>query len=311
VSEVLDYRPASFRVIRHVRVKFSCRACETITQAPAPSLPIRRGRASAALLAHMLTAKFCDHLPLYRQSDIYARAGAALERSTFADWVGQVFALLRPLIDALQRHVIASDRLHADDTTVPVLAPGTARPRRDRFGRICVMSGPMAALDRRRCAITTVQIAARCTHDHTLHPFRGVLQADGYTGFDGLYADGHIVEAACSLQRVSGRSDIAGAIRYALSRWPALTRCLVDGRVAIDNNAVERAIRPFVLGRKNRLLAGSDAGGERATATTPGSRLIQHITTQRASPAKRLRSVVRRVFLKVSRSSRRKRHTAS
>jgi transposase len=93
VTEVLDYRPASFRVIRHVRVKFSCRACETITQAPAPSLPIRRGRASAALLAHVLTAKFCDHLPLHRQSDIYARAGVTLERSTLADWVGQVASL--------------------------------------------------------------------------------------------------------------------------------------------------------------------------------------------------------------------------
>ena len=82
---MLDYRPASFRVIRHVRPKFTCRSCEAITQAPAPLLPIRRGPASAALLAHVLVSKFCDHLPLYRQSEIYSRVGVMLERSTLAD----------------------------------------------------------------------------------------------------------------------------------------------------------------------------------------------------------------------------------
>lgn len=91
VTEALDYQPASLHVIRHVRAKFTCRACETITQAPAPSLPIRRGRASAALLAHVLVSKFCDHLPLYRQSEIYARAGVVLERSTLG-----VFAMVAP-----------------------------------------------------------------------------------------------------------------------------------------------------------------------------------------------------------------------
>ena len=121
VTEVLDYVPASFRVVRHVRPKFSCRLCETITQAPAPSLLIRRGRAGPGLLAHVLVAKFCDHLPLYRQSEIYAREGVDLERSTLADWVGQSAALLRPLVDALERHVMAGNRLHADDTPVPVL----------------------------------------------------------------------------------------------------------------------------------------------------------------------------------------------
>ena len=97
---VLDYVPASFRAIRHVRPKFSCRVCEAITQAPAAELPIHRGRATAGLLAHVLVAKFADHLPLYRQSEIYAREGVELERSTLADWVGQSATLLRPLIDA-------------------------------------------------------------------------------------------------------------------------------------------------------------------------------------------------------------------
>jgi transposase len=108
ISEVLDYRPATFRVIRHVRRKYACRSCERIAQAPAPSLPIHRGRPSAGLLAHVLVAKYCDHLPLYRQSEIYARSGVALERSTLADWVGQSANLLRPLIDALERHVIVT-----------------------------------------------------------------------------------------------------------------------------------------------------------------------------------------------------------
>ncbi len=133
MTEVLDYVPASFRVVRHVRPKFSCRQCEAITQAPAPSLPIRRGRAGPGLLAHVLVAKFCDHLPLYRQSEIYAREGVELERSTLADWVGQSAALLRPLVDALERHVMAGERLHADDTPVPVLAPGTGKTSTGRL----------------------------------------------------------------------------------------------------------------------------------------------------------------------------------
>ncbi len=133
VTEALDYVPASFRVIRHVRPKFSCRACESITQAPTPELPIRRGRASASLLAHVLVAKFADHLPLYRQSEIYARSGVELERSTLADWVGQCAGLLRPLIDALGRHVMAGDRVHADDTPVPVLAPGAGKTKVGRL----------------------------------------------------------------------------------------------------------------------------------------------------------------------------------
>jgi transposase len=139
VTEVLEYVPAVFRVIRHVRPKLSCRGCESIAQAPAPSLPSRltawrgisplrgliaRGLAGPALLAHVLVAKYCDHLPLYRQTEIYGRAGVDLDRSTLADWVGQTAALLRPLVDALGTHVMAATRVHADDTTVPVLDPG-------------------------------------------------------------------------------------------------------------------------------------------------------------------------------------------
>src|SRR6185312_16089369 len=129
VTEVLDYVPGMFRVIRHVRPNLSCRSCESIAQAPAPELPIRRGLAAAGMLAHVLVAKYCDHLPLYRQAEIYARNGVDLDRSTLADWVGQTAALVRPLVEAVGAHVMAAERVHADDTTVPVLEPGRGRTK--------------------------------------------------------------------------------------------------------------------------------------------------------------------------------------
>ena len=333
VTEVLDYVPASFQVTRHVRPKSSCRSCETITQAPAPSLSIRRGRAEAGLLAHVLVAKFCDHLPLYRQSEIYTREGVELERSTLADWVGQASTLIRPLVDTLERHVLAAERLHADDTPVPVLAPGTGKTSTGRLWAYL--------RDERSYAGTAPPVMRyRYTADRRgeylrahLTGFRGVLHTDGYAGFGGLYEGGRVVEAACwahvrrkfhdihaaagtsplareALERIdklyateeringkspdqrlqirqseaapllddlkvwlettrtrlSSRSDIASAIRYALSRWAALVHYVEDGTIAIDNNPVEQAMRPVALGRKNWLCAGSDAGGERAAA---------------------------------------------
>lgn len=133
VSETLEYVPASFRVIRHVCPKFACSRCDVIVQAQAPQRPIARGLAGAGLLAHVLVAKYCDHLPLYRQSAIYAREGVELGRSTLADWVGQCNVLLRPLVEALRRHVLAAGKLHADDTPVPVLAPGEGQTRTGRL----------------------------------------------------------------------------------------------------------------------------------------------------------------------------------
>src|SRR5271167_4857116 len=129
VTEVLDYVPGSFRVTRHVRPKLSCRSCECIAQAPVPSLPIERGLAGPGLLSHVLVAKYCDHLPLYRQAEIYARAGVELDRSTLADWVGQTARLVRPLVEAVGAHVMAAERVHADDTTVPVLDPGRGKTK--------------------------------------------------------------------------------------------------------------------------------------------------------------------------------------
>jgi transposase len=124
VAEQLEFVPASFPVIRHVRPKLACGCCDVIVQAPAPSRPIERGIASPGLLAHVLVAKFADHLPLYRQSVIYAREDVDLDRALLASWVGAASALLRPLVEAIRKHVLAAHKLHADDTLVPVLAPG-------------------------------------------------------------------------------------------------------------------------------------------------------------------------------------------
>jgi transposase len=128
VSEMLEYVPASFFVVRHVRPKLSCTKSDHIVQASAPSRPIERGIAGPGLLAHVLVSKYADHLPLYRQSEIYARQGIELERSTMADWVGGTSQLLEPLLEVLRRYVTASGKLHADDIPVPVLAPGPCDP---------------------------------------------------------------------------------------------------------------------------------------------------------------------------------------
>jgi transposase len=122
VAEMLEYVRASFKVLRHVRPRLSCDGCDRIVQAPAPSRPIDRGLAGPGLLAHVLVSKYADHMPLYRQSEIYAREGVDLERSTLAGWVGATSELLAPLIDAVRDHVMSATKLHADDTPVPVLA---------------------------------------------------------------------------------------------------------------------------------------------------------------------------------------------
>lgn len=131
LTEVLEYVAGRFQVVRHVRPKLACQRCDAITQAPA--LPIPRGKAGPGLLAHVLVSKYADHLPLYRQAEIYAREGVDLDRSTMADWVGQVSWLLQPLVEHIRAHVFAADKIHTDDTPVPVLAPGTGKTKSGRL----------------------------------------------------------------------------------------------------------------------------------------------------------------------------------
>jgi transposase len=133
VTETLDYVPGRFKVVRHVREKLSCRACDTVVAGPAPEHAITRGRAGAGLLAHILVSKYDDHLPLYRQAEIFAREGVTLETSTLSGWVGATAAALQPLVDALAAEVMGSQTLHVDDTPVPVLAPGTGKTKTGRL----------------------------------------------------------------------------------------------------------------------------------------------------------------------------------
>ncbi len=331
ISEMLEYVPGRYKVMRHVRPKLSCAACQKIVQASAPSRPIERGLAGPALLAHVLVSKYADHLPLYRQSQIYAREGLELDRSTLADWVGGASALLSPLVQALVRYVLATYKLHGDDTPVPVLCPGRGTTKQGRLWAYVRDDRPAASEE--PPAVFFRYSADRKGERPLAHlaSFTGVLQADAFAGFDRLYGD-RITEAACwahvrrkffdihtalaspiaaeALDRIgrlygieaeirgsppdercgvrqaragpeleslhlwlhttvttlSKKSELAVAIRYALANWQALTRYRDDGRLEIDNNAAERALRAVALGRKNWLFAGSDDGGERAAA---------------------------------------------
>lgn len=335
VTEVLEYVPGRFEVVRHVRPAYSCAKCETMTQAPMPELPIPRAMAGASVLTHVIMSKYADHLPLYRQAEIYTRDGLDLDRSLLASWVGKAAWLLKPLAERIGEHVMAGSVIHADDTPVPVLAPGNGKTKTGRLWiylrdeRPHAGPAPPAVLYR----YTPDRKGEHCRKH--LAGFRGHLHADGYSGFAELYESAGdnpaaVTEVACwahvrrgffdvhkatgsaiarealerigqlfdiertiagqaadrrreirrrevrekidalgqwldhQLSLISGRSELAKAIRYARVRWKALTAYLDDGRLEISNNAAENAIRPITLGRKNWLFAGSDSGGDRA-----------------------------------------------
>jgi transposase len=199
ITETLEGVPRQWKVIQTVREKFSCRACEAITQPPAPSHPIARGRAGPKLLAHILFSKYGLHLPLNRQSDTYEREGIDLDVSTLADWVGAAAATLMPLVDVIRAHVLAAERIHADDTTVPVLAKGKTRTGRlwtyVRDDRPFVGPDPPAAV-----FFYSRDRGGEHPEQH-LASYAGLMQADAYAGFNRLYEanrkPGPIVEAAC------------------------------------------------------------------------------------------------------------------
>jgi transposase len=343
VTETLEVIPRQWKVIQTVREKFSCRECEKITQPPAPFHVTPRGFAGPNLLAMILFEKFAQHQPLNRQSERYAREGIDLSLSTLADQVGACAAALKPIHSLIEAHVLAAERLHGDDTTVPILARGktdTGRiwtyVRDDRpFGG----QSPPAALyyasrDRRQ------------EHpERHLKTFTGILQADAYGGYNPLFKidrdPAPLTQALCwaharrkffvladiatnakrgskaapispmaleAVQRIdtlfdierkinglaaeqrlahrhkdsqplveelrdwlqteraklSRSSPVAEAIDYMLKRWVGFTSFLDDGRICLTNNAAERALRGFALGRKSWLFAGSDRGADRA-----------------------------------------------
>jgi transposase len=199
VTEMLERVPASWKVIQIVREKMTCRQCEAITQPPAPSHPIARGRAGPQLLADVLFGKYGAHLPLNRQSEIYAREGVELDVSTLADWVGACAATLTPLRDAIERHVHAAVRIHVDDTTVPVLAKNQCRTGRlwghvrdDRpFGGEAAPAVVLYYSPTREGQHPQRQLAR----------YTGICQVDAYSGYNALWVagrqPGRIIEAAC------------------------------------------------------------------------------------------------------------------
>ena len=327
ITETLDYVPGRFKVIRHIRAKLSCRACDTVVAAPAPDHPIARGRAGAGLLAHIVVSKYDDHLPLYRQAEIFAREGVDLETSTLSGWVGATAAVLSPLIDALGMDVMASDTLHVDDTPVPVLAPGSGKTKTGRLWTYVRDERPFAG-KRPPAALFFYSPDRKGEHPQAhLKDFRGIIHVDAYAGFNELFVGNRIAEAGCwahvrrkffdvhaatslpiarealdrigqlyrleetitgappddrrrerqrrskpiaealrgwadeTLRKLSRKSELAAAFRYMRARWAALVRCFDDGRLALDNNPAERALRCVAIGRKNYLFAGSDAGG--------------------------------------------------
>lgn len=311
------------------RPKYACRTCtDVVVQAAAPARLIEGGLPTEATVAHVLVSKFADHLPLYRQAQIYARQGVNLDRSMLADWVGRAGFLLRPVHERLLDKLKGSAKLFADETTAPVLDPGRGRTKTGQLFAYARDDRPWSGSDPPGVAYVYAPDRKASQPIAHLAGFKGILQVDGYSGYKVLARQGKVSLAFCwshvrrqfyelatpgpapiaaealtriaalyriedeirgrsaeqrrsvrqqrtkpliealeawlrdKLQIISQKSTLADAIRYALSRWQGLCLFLDDGRIEIDNNVVERAIRPIALTRKNALFAGSDGGAE-------------------------------------------------
>jgi len=362
--EVLEYVPSHFKVILHERPKLSCRRCESIMQEHMPALPIERGLPGPGLLAHVLVSKYCDHLPLHRQSAIYAREGVEIEHSTMAGWVAQVGGLLAPLCERIGAHVRAGKTIHADDTPVPVLDPGRGQTKTGRLWVTVRDERPFGSDVPPAVFYNYAPDRKGIRAAKLLEGAGGHLHVDAYAGFKNLFAPvnmggaAQFTEVACwaharrkiyevhaqtgsqaaagilaqinalfavekrcrgkppdersrlrqgeavpiletlkgdmeqTLAQISGKTPFAQALRYALTRWDALSRYTEDGRLEISNNAAERAIRPLALGRKNWLFAGSDGGGRRAAILYT---LIESAKMNGLDPESYLRTVIARI----------------
>jgi transposase len=330
-AEMLDYVPAQLRVRVIRRPRYGCRACEeAVVQAPAPERPIDGGMATEALLADVLVNKYSDHLPLYRQAQIFARQGVTLDRSTLCNWVGRACWWLAPLHELVLSTVLTSPKVFADDTTLPVLDPGRGRTKTGRLWCYAVDNRPWCGPGHPAAAYVYSEDRKGEHPQAHLRGFRGLLQVDGYAGFGRLvtgkvndgpqiafcwahvrrkFYDIHVANKSTlakealqriaalyeieadirgvpaehrrtarqqrsrplveamhiwlgqQLERISGGSTLAKAIRYALNHWKGLIIYLDDGRLELDTNTVERAMRPVALGRKNSMFAGADSGG--------------------------------------------------
>ena len=328
VTEELEYIPGRFVVNKFIRPRMACRRCETISQAPLPSRPIERGRPGPGLLAHVLVSKYADHLPLYRQSQIYAREDVELDRSTMADWVGKSTALLKPLAEAIAKRVKAGTSLFADDTPLKMLAPGNKKTKTARIWAYVRDERPWSGQSP-PCVWYQFTVDRKGEHPvKHLSGYQGWVHADGYAGFNDVFGKDKASEAACmahirrkfvdvftaqgsaiaeetikriaqlygvekevrgqssearaalrqakakpifddleewlqaQLPKISGKSPLAKAIRYALNRMPKTRPYLDNGFLELDNNSAERAMKPVAIGRKNWMFAGSENGGK-------------------------------------------------
>ena len=371
ITETLEVVPRQWKVIQTVRERFSCRECETITQPPAPFHVTPRGFAGPSLLAMILFEKFGQHQPLNRQSERYAREGVDLSLSTLADQVGACALALRPLYALIEAHVLSAERLHGDDTTVPVLAKG-----KTETGRVWTYvrdDRPFGGKDPPAALYYASRDRSGEHPERHLKGFAGILQADAYGGYNRLYPPdrrpGPIIAALCwshgrrkffeladiaanarrgkdaspispialeavkridlvfdiereisglsAAERLAARrlrsaplvvaleewmrdkraklsrhNGVAKALDYMLTRWPAFTRFLDDGRICLTNNAAERALRGLALGRKSWLFAGSARGAERAAIMYT---LIQTAKLNDVDPQAWLADILRRI----------------
>lgn len=333
VSERLDVIPARFRVIVTRRPRYACTACrESVVQAPAPPSLIEAGIPTEGLLAQIAVAKYADGLPLYRQEAIYGRERVELGRNLMAGWMGRIGFHLEPLAERILHHIRSGERIFADETTLPTLAPGTGKTKTAWLWAYARDDRPFGGADPPMVAYRFEDSRGGACPDQHLAGFSGLLQIDGYGAYNRLAdpnrAGGPVTLAACwahlrrqfyelhaaslsetatwtiehmaalwgieqeirgrdagarraarhrasapivaelftrwegELQRIPGKSKLAQAIRYAITRRIELERFLNDGRIDIDNNTVERAIRPQTITRKNALFAGSDGGGQ-------------------------------------------------
>lgn len=333
VSERLDVIPAQFRVIVTRRPKYACRACtDGVVQAPAPARLIQAGLPTEATIAHVLVCKYADHLPLYRQAQIMSRQGIDLDRSTLADWVGRAAFELCPVFDALIVDLKRSSKLFMDETRAPVLDPGSRKTKTGYFWALARDDRPWGGGAPPGVAFTYAPSRGGLHAEQILQDFSGVLQVDGYAGYnrliapervgldirlaycwaharrklvevarngpapiaeDGVKRIGELYRIEAELRgldpatrlaerqarsaplvadmetwlalhraRVAAKSPLGEALSYIAKYWTGLRLFLADGRIEIDNNSVERTIRPIALSRKNALFAGHDAGAE-------------------------------------------------
>jgi transposase len=258
VTETLEMIPRQWKVIQHVREKFSCRSCEAITQPPAPSHPIARGRAGPGLLAHILFSKYGLHLPLNRQSEVYAREGIDLDVSTLADWVGAAAATLMPLIETIRTHVFAAERIHADDTTVPVLAKG--KTRTGRLWTYVRDDRPFGGCDPPAAVFFYSPDRGGKHPEQHLAGYTGLMQADAYAGFNRLYdarrKGGPIVEAACWAHARRNFFDLA-RLEKAPIAIEAVQRIDVLFAVEREINGLTPAQRVVVRNERSRPLVAA------------------------------------------------------